>query len=53
VLASYNGVHNNCHRDSLLVGIFNSLTSVFAGIVVFAILGHLAEGGDISNVVQV
>jgi SNF family Na+-dependent transporter len=53
VLASYNSVNNNCHRDSLLVGIFNSLTSVFAGIVVFAVLGYLADGGDISDVVQV
>jgi SNF family Na+-dependent transporter len=53
VLASYNNVNNNCHRDSLLVGIFNSLTSVFAGIVVFAVLGYLADGGDISDVVQV
>jgi SNF family Na+-dependent transporter len=39
VLASYNNVNNNCHRDALLIGIFNSLTSIFAGIVVYR-LGH-------------
>jgi len=52
VLSSYNDVKNNCHRDALLIGLMNSLTSVFAGVVVFAILGNLAEGGDVSKVIQ-
>jgi len=50
-LSSYNQFNNNCHRDAFIVGICNSLTSVFAGIVVFAILGNLADGKDISEVV--
>jgi len=50
-LSSYNKFTNNCHRDAFIVGICNSLTSVFAGIVVFAILGNLADGKDISDVV--
>ena len=40
-------------RDAFLIGILNSLTSVFAGVVVFAILGNLADGGDVTNVLQV
>ena len=35
------------------MGLCNSATSVFAGIVVFAILGNLAGGKDISQVVTV
>jgi len=50
-LSSYNQFNNNCHRDAFIIGICNSLTSVFAGIVVFAILGNLADGKDISEVV--
>ena len=52
-LSSYNQFHNNCARDALIVGICNSLTSVFAGLVVFAILGNLAKGADFSTVVTV
>ena len=43
VLASYNNFKNNTLRDSLLIGLCNSLTSLYAGIVVFLILGFLAE----------
>jgi len=50
-LSSYNQFTNNCHRDAFIVGLCNSATSVFAGIVVFAILGNLAGGKDISQVV--
>ena len=42
-----------CSRDALLIGIMNSLTSIFAGVVVFAILGNLADGGDVSTVLEV
>ena len=52
-LSSYNKFRNNCHRDAFIVGICNSVTSVFAGLVVFAILGNLADGKDINTVVNV
>ena len=35
------------------MGLCNSLTSVFAGVVVFAILGNLANGRPISEIVSV
>ena len=40
-------------RDAFIVGLCNSLTSVFAGVVVFAILGNLANGRPISEIVSV
>ena len=52
-LSSYNQFHNNCARDAIIVGVCNSLTSVFAGLVVFAILGNLARGADFNTVVTV
>merc|ERR1719500_920592 len=51
-LSSYNNFNNNCHRDAFIVGLCNSLTSVFAGVVVFAILGNLAHGRPISEIVS-
>jgi len=51
-LSSYNNFTNNCHRDAFIVGLCNSLTSVFAGVVVFAILGNLANGRPISEIVS-
>ena len=45
---------NNTMRDSLIVGLCNSLTSLYAGVVVFLILGFLAKqsGGEIDQVVK-
>ena len=43
LLASFSDFRNNCHRDALLVGFFNSVTSVYAGFAVFGVIGFLAE----------
>ncbi|KAF7664501.1 hypothetical protein LDENG_00175160 [Lucifuga dentata] len=41
--SSYNPVHNNCHRDALLVSGINLMTSVLASLVVFVVLGFRAK----------
>ncbi|XP_070559785.1 sodium- and chloride-dependent glycine transporter 2-like [Ptychodera flava] len=53
-MASYNKFHHNCLRDSILVPIVNSATSIYCGIAVFSVLGFLAQdtGLPIENVVK-
>merc|ERR1712141_305224 len=41
--ASYNPVNNNCTRDAIFVAITNCSTSLFAGIIIFAIMGFKAH----------
>jgi solute carrier family 6 (neurotransmitter transporter, glycine) member 5/9 len=53
LLCSYNKFNNNVHRDAWLIGLGNSITSIFAGFVVFGTLGMLAKnnGVEVKDVV--
>jgi solute carrier family 6 amino acid/orphan transporter-like 15/16/17/18/20 len=41
--ASYNPPKNNCRRDALIVSVTNCSTSLFASIIIFAVLGFKAN----------
>lgn len=51
-LSSYNKFTNNCMRDAFMIAVANCTTSVFIGMVIFSVLGFLANemGVEISEV---
>ncbi len=53
LLSSYNGFNANAHRDALFIAFGNSATSMYAGVVVFGVVGFIAnqKGVEIADVI--
>uniref|UniRef100_A0A8C7JN86 Transporter n=1 Tax=Oncorhynchus kisutch TaxID=8019 RepID=A0A8C7JN86_ONCKI len=51
--SSYNPIHNNCHRDALMVSCINFMTSVLASLVVFVVLGFRAKNIVLNCITQI
>ena len=49
--SSYNPTNNNCMRDAIIVAFTNCFTSMFAVIIIFAIMGSKPSNSLIFNVV--
>ena len=51
-MASYNKFKNNVHTDALVISFLNCFTSFFAGFVVFAFLGFLAQAKNVGEIAR-
>ncbi|XP_033643310.1 sodium- and chloride-dependent neutral and basic amino acid transporter B(0+)-like isoform X1 [Asterias rubens] len=53
-LGSYNKFHNNCFIDGVTLALLNSASSIFAGFVIFSVLGFVADqqGKAVGDVVS-
>merc|ERR1719357_1446874 len=53
VLSSYNSFKKNCHFDAISICFCNALTSIYAGFLVFGLLGYIQHitGVEIKNLV--
>ncbi|ESN96006.1 hypothetical protein HELRODRAFT_189063 [Helobdella robusta] len=53
-MSSYNVREHNCYRDAIVINIVSFATSMYAGLAVFSVIGHMAHEShqSIENVVK-